>query len=451
MTSWPPIQYPANPGTGHNSGTGTPFTGQPLPTGPEPEDPEQQQTHLRRQQEVPDQQSATEPSATTRRAPFFASNLDANDTSALSNINFSGNAILIRTVYNLSLYDEPTFNLWQNLAHHGRPLARVYEDAPGLAEIDQSTWSALSALGGLGRPLFATQLRNRHLWLESTECGPTDLVGSSIAETLSPVSGTHSPSSLASTGSRDQPSSHPTFLCPDVDCKHKPEGFTKWGYLANHVGNRHDSIKDSGWEDRVQIRVSEELSPPRRRSDKQRKRPATPSTPGERAHKSVALLSGIGTSMPTDVHSQGMLQRTLASPSPGEQYNASGSALSTSNIPDLTLDGDPWGVQFPDPLLDFGNISFPNADTLQLPPSVTSRQRPNLPPAHWTGGPSTSRQRRSALPIDTSSSDSGRNDVAGVGRPSPYGDQSLSSLLGSESRRQQVGPPLEPPDFRNAL
>ena len=106
--------------------------------------------------------------------------------------------------------------------------------------------------------------RGRSVARHEVKPSPTDYRASSISSTGAVAGGN-------STGVR--PGAR--YFCPETDCTHKPYGYTKFGYLRNHVVTKHRAIlEESDWEDRVVIRGPGESLPGRRRSAPRRKRSA---------------------------------------------------------------------------------------------------------------------------------------------------------------------------------
>ena len=338
------------------------------------------------EQQRPEPQSPLE----TVEGLSFRLRLNPQESARLHAIISTATPFLLSSILHLSLCNEQTFDHVKVLSHSGGPLAAVFHLAPGLEVVQEACWASLSSIGPGRRQTLAlllqecSALRHPRGLCVGKAAYVADPRRNSLSQRLSPTSPGCSSTTPSSAGSNGRLPPHHRCFCPDEDCSHKPGGYSKWGYLVNHVTRRHPSIlADSDWEDNVETRGPGEDPPKGRRSDHRRtrapKRPATPTTPGERVHKAGTMVLGMEATIPPGAHSPSNLNIDLGDPSPSAQRARSISTPSAPFGPVIRLNG-----------VDVDPFTFQNAANLHPPTIMTSRVPFHNPITHVQSAPQIS-------------------------------------------------------------
>ncbi len=255
-------------------------------------------------------------------------NLDAEQSTELQNIVASATSIVLASIIHVCTYSEQDFDLLHKVFRlRNKNPSSAFHLTYGLAVVEEPCWALLRTLGVEHRRTLASHLLQQYPnTREDPGLGLNNLPtvlrsrrhSTPNALLISTVSPSPSSTCPSYTSLKDRLPANGRCFCPDIDCTHKLEGFTKWGNLRNHVRTKHSSMMDeSDWEERVQFRgLGEEPSKKRRN----RKRRGTPIISGERVYKAGAWALGTDANLLAGIHSPGTLNGDLEDSSLPEQH-----------------------------------------------------------------------------------------------------------------------------------
>ena len=360
--------------TGHDDKAGTLPTGQPMPDRTQNEHYYAQQSTFPYATQHNDSANVHHlPAVTPFKAFVCQLNLEPRHTEALYNAISSGDLELLGAIVNLSLCDDAAYSESRSLSYRGRTMSHIRDLVPRLVSTPEPIWQMLNAVGSDRRHMLAFHLQQLDHGFQNFRQDAM-IRKKSAGQALSPSSAAFSSASPSSPGVNPRTPSQYRYYCPAVDCVHKLKGYTRWGYLHNHIKTVHPSILDEyDSESKVDVRREGDTSPSRSGNGRHGKRAATPSTPGERAHKQM-LLGMDATDVKGNYSPQNLnkdLDESAQISVPGRYDDGPARKLQqTMSTPNIT------DMDYLETTFDFNNAAATNPGNLQ-PPTI-----PNLDLSH---------------------------------------------------------------------